>query len=274
MRQILSYSIGLVLIFGFATGSTSHAQESHIQSPSAQELYLSGIKSYQSSKFEEASQNFRLAFAKEPQNRSILFNWGLSEYKQGRVGMAAAAWRRALAIDPDFSVARRALEVLAPELPSAQSLSDGKFFETFRSTVLVHISLTQVATATALFLLGAGWLLLTYLGKRRRALDEEQQLPSFPSIGIAFLVLFFLSSFTGLTKVYDFFQPRATVITTTASVFSGPSENSSSLFELAEGLEVIMSREKGPWRQVSSPGGLSGWVKQDSLFQTSGLQKW
>lgn len=274
MRQILFYYFGLVLSVGLSVSLQSQAQESHIQSPSAQELYLSGIKSYQSSKFEEASQNFRLAFAKEPQNRSILFNWGLSEYKQGKIGMAAAAWRRALAIDPDFSVARRALEVLSPELPTAQSLSDGKFFETFRSTVLVHVSLTQVATVTALFLLGAGWLLLTYLGKRRRALEEEQQLPSFPSVGVALLIMFLLSSFTGLTKVYDFFQPRATVIATTASVYSGPSENSSSLFELAEGLEVIMNREQGTWRQVSSPGGLSGWVKQDSLFQTSGLQQW
>lgn len=270
MRLIIKLCLFIVPFF---SGTFSvYAQEPHIQSPSAQELYYSGVKAFENSNFQEASQNFRLAYTKSPRNLQILFNWGLSEYKLGRIGMAAGAWRRALALDPDFGLADQALRVLSPELPSTQTYGEAQFFENFRKTILSRVTLTQIGVATALFLFGSGWILLSYLGGRKRAKEEEKSLPAFPGIGVGLLILFLVTSGIGLSKIYDFFQPRATVIANLASVYSSPSENSSSLFEIAEGLEVVMNRQQKGWRQISSPGGLSGWVKEESLFQTSGRQ--
>lgn len=268
--MVFSSAFHFLLCFIFA----AVAQEPNIEAPSAKELYLNGVKSYQSSKFSEASEAFRTAHEKDPENRSILFNWGLSEYKQSHFGMAAATWRRALALDPDFQAAATALNLLKDHLPSQQGSEEPSFFESFRSTVLIRVSGTQLAISTLILLLTSGWLLLKFLGQRRRALENEQRLPHFPSVGLGLFLFFLLSAFTGVSKLYDFLQPRATVVTNAASVFSGPSDGSPSLFELSEGFEVIMNQSQGAWRQITSPGGLSGWVKQEVLFQTSGQQKW
>ncbi len=278
IRYIFSLFFSLVSLSPFL-GFNAQAEEPGPQTPSAQELYLAGVKAYQSSKFAEASESFRAAFAKAPQNRAVLFNWGLAEYKQSHFGMAAATWRRALALDPDYSVAEQALAVVKQNLPSQHSAEEPSFFETFRSVVLVKVSGPQLAVVTAILLFFSGWLLLKFLGQRRRALENEQRLPHFPTVGVALFALFLVSAVTSLSKIYDFVQPRATVVTTSASVFSGPSDSSPSLFELSEGFEVIMNRDQGNWRQITSPGGLSGWVKQEVLFQTSGseslgLTKW
>lgn len=260
------------LVLSLWAGHFAQSQEPHIQSPSAKELYLSGVKSFQNSQFKEAADSFRMAFEKDPDNRAILFNWGLAEHRLGRIGMAAATWRRALALDPDFQAAQQALQVIQPKISSTNIEPD--FFESFRASVLVHVSGTQLALLTALLLFASGWLLLRFIGQRRRALENEKPLPAFPALGLTFFVLFLFATFTSLSKVYDFFQPRATIVATTASVYSGPSDESPSLFELSEGFEVILNHSQGAWRQVTSPGGLSGWMKREALFQTSGRHQW
>ncbi|MCB0412675.1 MAG: hypothetical protein KDD22_09125 [Bdellovibrionales bacterium] len=255
------------------SSSVAFSQEPQIQLSTPKQLYFEGVKNYQSKDYKKASESFRMAFEKAPMNRSILFNWGLSEYQLGHIGMAAAAWRRTLSMDPDFGAARRALNFISPKI-SAANAGEKSFFETFRSIVLQNVTGMQIGLLGLLLFIVTGWTWLSYFGKHRRALIEQKSFPSFPVFSVIYVALLALTLFTGVGKIYDFFQPRATIVTTSASVFSGPNDKSPTLFEISEGFEVILRRRTQGWSQVASPGGLSGWVKQESLFQTSGFHRW
>lgn len=253
--------------------SISLAQEPAIETGTSEQLYLTGVSHFQKQQYKEAADSFRLAFQKDRNNRAILYNWGIAEHKLGNSGMAAGAWRRALNVDPEFSRAAKALDFISPQISASRSQDLG-FFETFRQNILNHVSPAQLGGTSILLLFSSGWLLLGYLGKRRRAFNENTSLPTFPAIGLSLFILCLLSMSIGAAKVYDLTQPRATIITTTASVFSGPHNDSPTLFEVSAGFEVILRRHQEGWMQVVSPGGLSGWMKKDSLFQTSGWDLW
>jgi hypothetical protein len=65
-------------------------------------------------------------------------------------------------------------------------------------------------------------------------------------------------------------MPRATIIADKVSAQIAPGEGQNSLFELYAGFEVLLSNTTPGWTQVRYPGGLTGWVKNDSLMPTSG----
>src|SRR5690606_12570907 len=118
-----------------------------------------------------------------------------------------------------------------------------------------------------------GWLLLTYFGRRRKAFQHEEPLPNFPWMGSALAALFAVAITLSGLKAFENPVPRATAIVS-SPVRSAPSDASSTLFELREGADVILRQAKKGWTQIRYPGGMSGWVPNEALFQTSGMQLW
>ena len=105
------------------------------------------------------------------------------------------------------------------------------------------------------------------MGQKKRAILQEVSAPAAPLVGVALLIAFL--AIAGLTtlKAWDATQPRATVIVSKVSVQSAPGENQATLFDLSEGLEVLVRQKSETWLQISYPGGLSGWVPEKSLMQ-------
>lgn len=236
------------------------------------EAYQLGLKSYQEKDFSLARDHFKAAWSSEPKNSLVLYNWGLSEYQLENKGMALATWRKALFLDPDLEPAAKAIEFLMATTPVGHSTFRGSYWESFRTRVLSRISINQIFFLTLIFLISCGWLVIRYLGQRKLAIDEELPLPPVPWMGMALLLFFIAFQVTAALKVYDYFTPRATVISQTVTVKSAPTKESSTLFEIYEGSEVLLKRKSSDWSQVKYPGGLTGWVESQSLFHTSGRE--
>lgn len=264
--------IATLLILIMLNPLTLMAQDS--DSPhSANEFYQAGIQSYQNNEFEKACEFFEQAWQQEHGNPLILYNWGLSEYKLENYGMAAAAWRKALSISPRFPQAQKALEFASPQLPSSP-MSSSEDWEVLRSRVLNKFSLEHFLTLMTILLLFSGWASLNYLGRRRKAIQDEKPMPPFPTLAVILSALFLVSLlFSGL-KTYDHFTPRATIIQQSAVIRSLPDSQANELFKLEGGAEVIIRRSANEWTQITYPGGMTGWVPREALFHTSGRQPW
>lgn len=252
-----------VLILGLMSSHKSFAQ-------SAEEMFHNGVSFYQKNDLDHAREQFSLILKSQPNNVQALYNLGLTEYKAKHLGLALGLWRKALALDPsndDVGYALRFAEKAQQEKPIART---GDLFESFHQTFLRATPLSNLVIIN-LFLFGfAGWILIRYFARRNRSIENEEPSPPVPYVGV-FFVFLFIASFSVLTaKVYDISTPRATIVSEKVEVKTSPDSSAATLFELFEGLEVVVRQSQGDWMQVNYPGGLTGWVPSNSVFTTAG----
>jgi SH3-like domain-containing protein len=89
-----------------------------------------------------------------------------------------------------------------------------------------------------------------------------------PTILLAILLL--AATAMQAAKLFDQAVPRATIVAKKIEARSAPDTAAAPLFDLFEGLEVIVRQSKNGWAQVAYPGGPIGWVPQNALFATVG----
>jgi len=237
---------------------------------SFEEYFSSGTKSYQAKKFDEAVANFEKALDLHPESATVMTDLGLSYFQLQKKGLSIAMFRRALYVDPSQAIAEAALKFVLSQLEIKEIPHQIETYERLRSSVLNSASLNGFHLLTALLLFACGFIWLRFLGRRRKAFEAELAPPSTPVIGILLTLGLVLSFSFTILKIYDLSIPRATIIADKVSAQTAPGEGQSGLFDLYTGFEVIVRNVANDWIQVSYPGGLTGWVKKDSLMSTSG----
>lgn len=234
------------------------------------ESYQKALRFYQEQNFTEAQTQLSEVLTKEPQNKFALYNWGLASYKLSQRGRAVAAWRRALTLDPNFSLPAKALRFAQTEMPNDVFDHGTSTWESLRANVLDEALLDRFYGLSVLLLLGTLFLGVRYFGARHRAYRDETALPPFPTVATVFALLLVISIGLTASKFVAVTETRATIIDSGVVVRSGPNEADNSLFELIEGTEVIVRMKVKDWLQVTYPGGLTGWIPTRSAFVTSG----
>ncbi|MGZ3742956.1 MAG: hypothetical protein ACXWRA_03770 [Pseudobdellovibrionaceae bacterium] len=236
---------------------------------SFEEYFGRGTKNYQDKKFPEAILNFEKALDLHPESVTVLTDLGLSYFQVQKKGLSIAMFRRALFIDPSQVVAEAALKFVLSQLEIKDIPHQIGTYERLRSTVLNSLSINTLHFLTLLLFFSSIFIWLRHWGQRRKAFEQELATPGIPLIGITLSMGLMLSAFFTVLKVYDLSIPRATVITDKVSVQTAPGEGQNGLFDIYAGFEVIVRNVANDWIQVSYPGGLTGWVKKDSLMGTS-----
>lgn len=230
------------------------------------QAFQNGLAAFQKNDFKLARVWFRETLAKDPTQVVAWYDLGLTEARLGNNGLAIAFWRKALVLSPTYSQAKYALNYTRGKLERADIPHDVETWETLHTDVLVYGSAIQFALFTAVVFFIASWLVLMYVGARRRAILDEKSLPAFPLAAalttLAFLVLLTLT----ICKVIDDGDLRATVIVKKVEARALPDTTSTSLFDLFEGLEVVVRQARKDWIQVTYPGGATGWIPRASLF--------
>ncbi|RYZ67979.1 MAG: hypothetical protein EOP05_17020, partial [Proteobacteria bacterium] len=175
----------------------------------------------------------------------------------------------ALALSPGFYPAEKSLTWTRGKLEKADIPHDVEFWETLRSSVLTDLSMEKFEALTVILFSIFLWLALGYVGRRRRAILDEKPLPAPPFaasiVGVIFLVIGLLT----LAKAVDIQDTRATVIVKKVEARALPEAGATVLFDLYEGLEVVVRGSRQGWIQVTYPGGATGWVTRSSVFTTA-----
>ncbi|MBX2987970.1 MAG: tetratricopeptide repeat protein [Bdellovibrionaceae bacterium] len=258
------FSALLLLAFSHATFAEDAAPRGF------EDTFRAGLASYQNKDFEKARAEFNQALSLEPRNTAAMTNFALTLYQLNEKGAAIAWFRRVLAVDPRQEEARAGLTFAVSQLEIKEIPHRIETFETLRDNFLQYIPLKQALVLTALLLLASGWLLLNWLGERRRTLRLKEPPPPFP-FKTAFLCTVFLGMATLLLlKIYDQTIPRGTIIPPKVAAKASPSDAGVSMFDLHEGFEVIIRDVRDDWVQVTYPGGLTGWIPKQALIPTQG----
>lgn len=235
----------------------------------AQSQFATGVGAFQKGDLKLARLAFQDSLKLDPDNPVVLHNLAMTEEKAGNIGLALGLWRKALAVDPRYHPAEKAITWARGRLERPEIPHEVEYWETFRNIVLNSVSLSIFLGFTAAFLLAGGWLFLRYFGARRRAILDERPLPPLPTVAIVFLVGFVAFALLSAAKAWDTTIIRGTILPKKIEARSTPDKTSTALFDLYEGLEVILRQSNGDWTQVTYPGGPTGWIPSSAVFPTT-----
>lgn len=182
--------------------------------------------------------------------------------------MALGLLRQALFLSPENRTAQDALKFILNEHPIKEIPRSLNSYESLRTQLLQPVSLTVYLFFSVLTFAFAGWTMVSYIGRRKRALQEESALPAFPIIPSALVLACVVSSSLFLLKLYDSTLLRATVIVDSTPLQTAPGENQVAIMEIPGGLEVQLRIDQGDWVQVVVPGSATGWIKKTALLMT------
>jgi tetratricopeptide (TPR) repeat protein len=248
-------------------------QATHQEAPapktkaSAAESFAKGVIAYKKKDFAQAEQQFRLCLEFEPKNIDILVNLALSVGNLGRHGEALGYWRNALRLKPGHSASRAGIEWSKKKLKNAEPPHKIETWELLRANILSLFSLPQALFLLAITSLTSGWLVLKYFGRRRRAQQIDEPLPELPWLGIISTFVFLCVTALSVAKVIDDTEPRGTITAATVAAKSSAEAEAATLFELNEGVEVIVRRAEGEWLQITHPGAGTGWIPKNTAYQ-------
>jgi tetratricopeptide (TPR) repeat protein len=256
----------LPLVFALSCFWTGAADASQAQ---AKASFQVGVEAFQKGDTKLARTSFQEALKQDPNQVVVLYNLGLAEQRAGKNGLAMGIWRKALALSPGFYPAEQAITWTRGKLERADIPHDVESWETLRNSVLASISMEKFEALTAILFFVFAWLALGYIGKRRRALLDEKPLPAPPFAPVIAGVLFAIVGLLAIAKAVDIQDLRATVVVKKVEARALPEDSATVLFDLYEGLEVIVRGSRQGWIQVTYPGGATGWVSRSSVFTTS-----
>lgn len=228
-------------------------------------LFTEATKNYVQGRHDEAVGQLREVLKKDPYNAEALYNLALAESERGHQGLALAYLRRALNLSPRFTQAYRAVKSVSARLPNPEIVEPSSFYELMRLYLLRPVPLAGFYFLLLFTFTASVWFLLRWRGEKiRQSLGEEVDVP-LPLVTWVFVVAFILMVPLTSTKLYELRVSRATVIQPKIEVRAGPEEAAAPLFELREGIEVIVITMRDQWTQVRQPSGYTGWVPKSAL---------
>lgn len=238
------------------------------ESPAPAELFALGTKAYSSKDYPKAAELFSQALDKDPNNSVTLTNLALTQFQLEKKPLAVGLLRKALALDPELSIANSGLKFVLSQMQVKEVPHKIETYESLRSNFVQPVPVTAYLILSAICLFASGWILISYGGRRKKALNEEKAPPAFPFIEV-FLALSFILT-TGLLslKLYDSTIIRGTVIEDQISMQTAPGDNGVSILDLYGGMEVVVNSNQGEWVQVTYPGSFTGWIKKSALLMT------
>ncbi len=252
-----SYFFGLCVLFII---NPTYAQ-------STDEKIATGLKSYQSGKFEDAKTNLSEALQANLSDSFVVYNLGLAEYKLGNVGHALGYWNRALFLNPSLKEAKQAIEfslsklVPAPEKPEIDGAVD-----VARYRILPYLPLHLVCAFTLISLFVFWRRAIREIKARTLAEKEGLIKPGFSVVTGVFCFLFLVFGFLNGLKFYELSQHRAIVVNKKVEVKAGPGNEQVALFDLPEGSDVIVKETQNDWFKILTNNEKIGWVERASLY--------
>jgi hypothetical protein len=223
------------------------------------QLFADANAAYLSGDMARAIASYEALVSEGQSSAELETNLGAAYLRQGKRGLAALHFERALFLDPGDDDARADLvELRRGNVDKLEGESDEGGTET-----LARVLAPLPGGTAALLLLAfwsAGWVLLGVRLFGRR--EGHFALAAGISFGLALLAgLLTFGSAEGRRMAMQ----RAVVVAQSVPSREGPAEKSVSHFEVHEGTTVRVEDEEEGFRRVKLANGLTGWVPAGSV---------
>ncbi len=227
----------------------------------AQQGFDAGVAAARSGDYAAAEQHFREALTEGGRDPAVYHGLGEALYRQGRLGLAIAAWERGHALAPLDGDLRANLEHArgkAQDRIDAPQPELGPFFWqrslSARQSGGLMSGLLTLALMGALVARAAPTSRLGALARRLRGL--------WAALGVLGLLL--LASTAALLRG----APAAVVTAPEVTARSTPGPDGVELFSLHEGATVAVREADADQAQVQLPDGRKGWLPWSALAST------
>jgi hypothetical protein len=221
--------------------------------PPGVQLFADGNAAYLSGEVSRAVSAWEALASEGLLSPELETNLGAGYLRQGKRGLAALHFERALFLDPGDDDARADLvEVRRVNVDRLEGAEEGGTEALLR----LLAPLPGTAAAVALVLLwSSAWVLLG-----ARVLFAAPRWTAFTSAACFALALFAGLVTWGAASARHLALQRAVVVAPAAPAREGPGEKNASRFEVHEGTTVRVEDEEGGFRRVKLANGLTGWV--------------
>lgn len=249
------------------------------ETPSA--LFERANASYEGGDFEGAIGLYATLVDMGVSDPDLDYNLGNAYYKLGAVGPAILHYERARRLAPRDPDIAENLSLARALLRDRQFLEESSWLR--RAVLWPHNNLSTRET----FLLASFWyvvltvVLLGLIFRRSSLLSRVYARLSILSPGrllgldktqdfaLAACVALLLAGVTGLSAHGKYraetLRPDGVVLDEEVAVYSGPSDDSTLQFKIHEGTIVRIEGARARWAQVRLPGGLSGWIRSETV---------
>lgn len=226
--------------------------------PGAQ-LFSDANAAYLSGDLARAIASYEALVAEGVASSELETNLGAAYLRQGKRGLAALHFERALFLDPGDDDARTdLLEVRRGNVDKLEGESDEGGTETL-ARILAPLP-GGTAAALLVFFWVAGWVLLAL-----RMFRPDLSWSSLAA-SIAFAAAIAAAGITwGAATGRAMSLQRAVVVAPAVPAREGPNEKSISHFEIHEGTTVRVEDQEGDYRRVKLANGLTGWVLSSAV---------
>jgi tetratricopeptide (TPR) repeat protein len=213
---------------------------------------------YEGGDYAGAADGYREIVEGGWESAPVYYNLGNAYFKQNRLGPAILHYRKARNLAPRDPETNKNLEYAGEALKDDITVLPLPFWSRAGRTVAGWLSLAEwIGISAVLYFLTGLWLLAVILLRSLRKFSPAVLKTLLPALVLAAALSFFARSY--------YRTPRAIILAPEVSVRYGPQENEAAAFNLHEGTEVRVVRERNGWVQVALPDGTSGWLPADSL---------
>ena len=220
------------------------------------QLYDSGILSYNSSNYIMAVNNFESIIDNGWYSSELLYNLGNAYYRLENFENAVWAYEQCLIIDPNNNDAIFNLDIVRLKLKDSFNYPDSplsvklyfKMINLFPYFIWVKILLLSV-------------LLFCILNTASKIME----LYKFEKYKLLFIYPFMLLVIISFHSIYINYSISKGIILNDLIVMSEPNDYSTQLFNIHKGLKVDIIKISNDWLEITLPDGKSGWVKNNNI---------
>ncbi len=234
-------------------------------SQAAAALYNQGNQFYAQARYEQAQAAYESVLAAGVHNADLYYNLGNAYLKAGKLGPAIHSYRLGLKLRPrdqdlrhNIAFARIQIKGKLPEVKQNMPSRIG-------TRILYEFSLNELT------LILSGFYFLLFLGALIWIIHPRNWLKR-----LSFYLL--LAGAAGFTLCSPFFAGKlyqdllceqAIVMEEKVNAYSGPGELNARLFDLYEGMDIVVRQRDDGWSRIELKNGLSGWIPESSFRSLS-----
>lgn len=228
---------------------------------SVEELWQQGEQAYRDGTYAEAVEAYEAILSQNMESAELYYNVGNAYFKDNKLGKAILFYNRALLLDPSDEDTQHNLQFARAKTKDNIEKLPEFFFVRWVREVRDWMSCDAWTLFSLVSLFVAVVALLVYLLVRRVAARKAGFFVMIvAAVLFVIMTLFAASSHTRLTE-----RNRAVVMSSAVSVKSSPDKNSTELFVLHEGTELIVGGVDGEWLEVQIADGRTGWIESNYI---------
>ena len=219
--------------------------------------YRRGLDAYQLGQWVLAVQEFESVLVRGYEAENLYYNLGNAYYRNGQLGGAVWAYEKALQLDPNDADTRYNLALVNAQLQDRLELPEMPFIIRIYRGVRRSMVLGEWAQLVSFIMLASAAL------SAASRLMRQPWLRGFVYAGSVTALLLGMVAVDGALSMGK--TETGIINAGPLSVYSEPSERSTELFEIHEGLKVTIVGDSRGWFEIELLDGKSGWLQEGQV---------